>query len=162
MAIREVRKTGDPILSKVCKPVKNFDERLHILLDDMRETLIKYEGVGLAAPQVGILKRVFIIDYEDEFIEAINPEIVSFSGEETTLEGCLSVPDEWYEVTRPETVTLKAFDRYGNEFVVTGHGIIARAFCHENDHLDGVLFTAKLTQEEKEKQMRQRREMGEE
>lgn len=161
MAIREVRKIGDPILSKVCKPVKDFDERLHTLLDDMRETLKVYDGVGLAGPQVGVLKRVFIVEFDNEYIEAINPEIIETSGEETIREGCLSVPDEWYDVTRPEKVTLKASDRYGNEFVVTGHGITARAFCHENDHLNGILFVDKITEEEKRRQLQERMESEE-
>ena len=153
MAIREIRKKGDPILSKVCKPVVKFDEKLHILLDDMLETLRLHEGVGLAGPQVGVLKRIFIIDYDDFYLEAINPEIVSTTGEEIIREGCLSVPNEWYELARPETVTLKAFDRNGKEFEVTGEGIVAREFCHENDHLDGILFIDKLTEEEKLRQL---------
>ena len=153
MAIREVRKKGDPILEKVCKPVKNFDEKLHILLDDMKETLTKYEGVGLAAPQVGILKRVFIIDFDGEYIEAINPEIIETSGEEILREGCLSIPDEWYDVPRPAKVTLKACDRYGNSFVKIGEGIVARAFCHESDHLDGILYISKISEEEKLRQL---------
>jgi peptide deformylase len=158
MAIREVRKKGDPILEKVCKPVKVFDERLHILLDDMRETLKLYDGVGLAAPQVGILKRVFIIDFDGEFIEAINPEIVETSGEEILREGCLSIPDEWYDVPRPAKVTLKACDRYGNSFVKTAEGIVARAFCHESDHLDGRLYIQKISDEEKIRQIKMREE----
>lgn len=153
MAIREIRKKGDPILSKVCKPVVKFDEKLHILLDDMLETVRLHEGVGLAGPQVGVLKRVFIIDYDDFYVEAINPEIVSMSGEETVREGCLSVPNEWYDVPRPAKVTLKAFDRNGKEFEVTGEGIVARAFCHENDHLNGILFVDKLSEEEKRRQL---------
>ncbi|MBQ7976908.1 MAG: peptide deformylase [Clostridia bacterium] len=156
MAIREIRKKGDPILGKVCKPVKNFDEKLHILLDDMKETLKIYDGVGLAAPQVGILKRVFIIDFDGEYIEAINPEIVKTEGEEILREGCLSIPDEWYDVPRPSKVTLKACDRYGNSFVKVGEGIVARAFCHESDHLDGILYIQKISEEEKIRQMRMR------
>lgn len=155
MAIREIRKKGDPILSKACKPVVKFDEKLHILLDDMLETLRLHEGVGLAGPQIGVLKRIFIIDYDDFYLEAINPEIVSTSGEETVREGCLSVPNEWYDLSRPTSVTLKAFDRNGKEFEVTGEGIIARAFCHENDHLNGILFVDKLTEEEKRRQIEQ-------
>ena len=158
MAIREVRKIGDPILTKVCKPVKNFDERLHILLDDMRQTLKAHDGVGLAGPQVGVLKRIFIVDFDGQYIEAINPEIIETSGEVVVNEGCLSVPDQWYEVARPEKVTLKAQDRFGNEFVVTGQGIIARAFCHESDHLEGVLFVDRITEEEKERQLLERDE----
>lgn len=149
MAIREIRKIGDSILRKTSKPVKNFDTKLHILLDDMHETLAKFDGVGLAGPQVGILKRVFIVDFEDERIEAINPQIIEQSGEQTANEGCLSVPDEWYEVKRPDKVTIKAFDRNGNEFTKTADGIVARAFCHETDHLDGILFIDKVPPEVK-------------
>lgn len=151
MAIREVRKIGDPILRKVSKPVKNFDEKLHILLDDMHETLAKCEGVGLAAPQVGILKRVFIIVFEDKKIEAVNPEIVSQKGSQTGQEGCLSIPEEWYDVTRPNKVTLKAFDRFGNEFSIKAEELLARAICHEYDHLDGILYVDKLEGAEKER-----------
>ena len=151
MAIREVRKIGDPILRKISKPVKNFDEKLHILLDDMHDTLAKYEGIGLAAPQVGILKRVFIIKYDGTEIEAINPEIVSQKGSQTSQEGCLSIPEEWYDVTRPDKVTLKAFDRFGNEFSIKAEELLARAVCHENDHLDGILYVDRLEGEEKER-----------
>ena len=149
MAIREIRKKGDPILSKKCKPVTKFDDRLHMLLDDMHDTLATFEGVGLAAPQVGILKRVFICEYDGFSVEAINPEIISQSGEQTGTEGCLSIPGEWYEVTRPSKVTLKAQDRYGNEFTMDGEELIARCFCHETDHLDGILFIEKITEDEK-------------
>lgn len=153
MAIREIRKIGDPILRKTSKEVKNFDKKLHILLDDMHDTLASYDGVGLAGPQVGILKRVFIVDFDGERIEAINPQIIDESGEQTDNEGCLSIPDRWYEVTRPEKVTLKAFDRDGNEFTKTAEGIIARAFCHENDHLDGILFIDKVSPEDKQEML---------
>ncbi|MBP3361469.1 MAG: peptide deformylase [Clostridia bacterium] len=153
MAIREIRKNGDPILHKTCKAVKVFDEKLHTLLDDMHETLASYDGVGLAGPQVGILKRVFICDYEGQRIEAVNPEIIGSEGEQTGKEGCLSVPDEWYDVTRPEKVTLKAMDRSGKEFVMDAEGLIARCICHETDHLDGILFTQRITEEEKQRQL---------
>lgn len=153
MAIREIRKIGDPILRKTSKEVKNFDKKLHILLDDMHDTLASYDGVGLAGPQVGILKRVFIVDFDGERIEAINPQIIDESGEQTDNEGCLSIPDRWYEVTRPEKVTLKAFDRNGNEFTKTAEGLIARAFCHENDHLDGILFIDKVSPEDKQEML---------
>lgn len=146
MAIREIRVNDDPILRKVCKPVKEFDEKLHILLDDMKETLELHDGVGLAAPQIGILKRIFIVEYEDEYVEAINPEIIKVSGAETTTEGCLSVPDVWHELERPAKVTIKAYDRFGNQFEKTGKGIVARAFCHEYDHLEGILFIDKADQ----------------
>ena len=144
MAIREIRKKGDEVLGKVCKEVKVFDERLHILLDDMYDTMQKSGGVGLAAPQVGILKRAVVIDVGEGKIELINPEIVSQSGEQTGQEGCLSVPGEWYDVTRPMKVTVKAMDRNGNEIEVSGEELLARAFCHEIDHLDGKLFLSRV------------------
>lgn len=143
MAVREIRKIGDEILTKISKPVVNFDKRLHILLDDMYETMQKHEGVGLAAPQVGILRRAFVVEVEDKFIEAVNPEIIEESGEQTDKEGCLSVPEEYYEVTRPNVVTIKAQDRNGKEFTVTGEGLLARALRHEYDHLNGILFIEK-------------------
>lgn len=140
MAIRQIRTKEDEILYKNCKVVKNFDEKLHILLDDMYETLQKHNGVGLAAPQVGILKRAAIIDVGDGVIELINPEITEQSGSQTGSEGCLSVPDVWGEVERPNVVTVKAQDRNGKWFKITGEELLARAFCHEIEHLDGKLF----------------------
>ena len=138
MAIREIREKGDEILYKKCKAVVKFDEKLHILLDDMYETMQSRDGVGLAAPQVGILKRAVVID--DGKIELINPEIVEESGEQTGSEGCLSVPGVFGEVTRPNVVTVKAQDRDGKWFKITGKELLARAFCHEIEHLDGKLF----------------------
>lgn len=148
MALRNIVKKGDRVLEKKCRPIKDFDKRLHLLLNDMHETLLDSGGVGLAAPQVGILRRaVLVMDTnkedlppEEQIIELINPEIVATSGEQTGPEGCLSVPDVFGVVTRPYIVTVKAFDRYGKEFEVTGEGLTARAFCHEIDHLDGHLF----------------------
>ena len=140
MAIREIRETGDEILYKKCKAVVKFDEKLHILLDDMYETMQSRDGVGLAAPQVGILKRAVVIDVGDGKIELINPEIVEESGEQTGSEGCLSVPGVFGEVTRPNVVTVKAQDRDGKWFKITGKELLARAFCHEIEHLDGKLF----------------------
>ena len=140
MAIREIREKGDEILYKKCKAVVKFDERLHILLDDMYETMQSRDGVGLAAPQVGILKRAVVIDVGDGKIELINPEIVEESGEQTGSEGCLSVPGVFGEVTRPNVVTVKAQDRDGKWFKITGKELLARAFCHEIEHLDGKLF----------------------
>ena len=131
MAIREIREKGD---------VVKFDEKLHILLDDMYETMQSRDGVGLAAPQVGILKRAVVIDVGDGKIELINPEIVEESGEQTGSEGCLSVPGVFGEVTRPNVVTVKAQDRDGKWFKITGKELLARAFCHEIEHLDGKLF----------------------
>ena len=140
MAIREIREKGDEILYKKCKAVVKFDEKLHILLDDMYETMQSRDGVGLAAPQVGILKRAVVIDIGDGKIELINPEIVEESGEQTGSEGCLSVPGVFGEVTRPNVVTVKAQDRNGKWFKITGKELLARAFCHEIEHLDGKLF----------------------
>ena len=140
MAIREIREKGDEILYKKCKTVVKFDEKLHILLDDMYETMQSRDGVGLAAPQVGILKRAVVIDIGDGKIELINPEIVEESGEQTGSEGCLSVPGVFGEVTRPNVVTVKAQDRNGKWFKITGKELLARAFCHEIEHLDGKLF----------------------
>lgn len=140
MAIREIREKGDEILYKKCKAVVKFDEKLHILLDDMYETMQSRDGVGLAAPQVGILKRAVVIDVGDGKIELINPEIVEESGEQTGSEGCLSVPGVFGEVTRPNVVTVKAQDRDGKWFKITGKELLARAFCHEIEHLD-LLYT---------------------
>ena len=140
MAIREIREKGDEILYKKCKAVVKFDEKLHILLDDMYETMQSRDGVGLAAPQVGILKRAVVIDVGDGKIELINPEIVEESGEQTGSEGCLSVPGVFGEVTRPNVVTVKAQDRDGKWFKITAKELLARAFCHEIEHLDGKLF----------------------
>ena len=140
MAIREIREKGDEILYKKCKAVVKFDEKLHILLDDMYETMQSRDGVGLAAPQVGILKRAVVIDVGDGKIELINPEIVEESGEQTGSEGCLSVPGVFGEVTRPNVVTVKAQDRDGKWFKITGKELLARAYCHEIEHLDGKLF----------------------
>ena len=140
MAIREIREKGDEILYKKCKAVVKFDEKLHILLDDMYETMQSRDGVGLAAPQVGILKRAVVIDVGDGKIELINPERVEESGEQTGSEGCLSVPGVFGEVTRPNVVTVKAQDRNGKWFKITGKELLARAFCHEIEHLDGKLF----------------------
>lgn len=140
MAIRQIRTKGDEILYKNCKEVKNFDEKLHILLDDMYDTLQKNNGVGLAAPQVGILKRAAVIDVGDSVIELVNPEIIEQSGSQIGSEGCLSVPNVWGEVERPNVVTVKAQDRNGKWFKITGEELLARAFCHEIEHLDGKLF----------------------
>ena len=143
MAIREIRKKGDPCLEKVCHPVTEFNERLHLLLDDMRETLEESGGVGLAAPQVGILRRVCIVeDSEGEIIELVNPEVVEVSEEtQTGLEGCLSLPGKYGIVTRPEHVVVRAQDRNGDWYEYEGDEILARCFLHEIDHLDGHMYT---------------------
>lgn len=140
MAKRNIVKLGDEILRKVCRSQLNFDERLHMVLDDMAETMYAAEGVGLAAPQIGMLRRYCIIDVGDGKIELINPVIVETEGEQTGDEGCLSIPNRYETVTRPMKVTVRAQDRYGNNFTVTGEGLKARALCHEIDHLDGKLY----------------------
>lgn len=144
MAIRQIRTKEDEILYKKCKEVKNFDEKLHILLDDMYETMKKHDGVGLAAPQVGILKRAVVIDVGDGVIELINPEIIETSGTQIGSEGCLSVPKVFGEVERPNVVTAKAQDRNGKWFKVTGKELLARAICHEVEHLEGKLFLERV------------------
>ena len=140
MAIREIRKYDDPALYKVCRPVEKFVERLGELLDDMAETMYQANGVGLAAPQVGILRRVVVIDVGDGIIELVNPRILRTAGSETTSEGCLSFPGEYGLVERPTEVEIEAEDRHGKTFRMTGHDLLARAFCHETDHLDGKVF----------------------
>ena len=163
MALRRIVEVGDDVLTKKCREVKEFNERLHILLDDMRETLLDSGGVGLAAPQVGVLRRaVLVMDVnrteltdEEQIIELINPKIISSSGEQDGPEGCLSYPGKYGMVKRPMTVTVRALDRNGNPFEVSGTGITARAFCHELDHLEGQMFMRlaerMLTDEELEK-----------
>ena len=144
MAIRNITKDGDPILRKVCRPVTDFNERLHTILEDMAETMHKADGVGLAGPQVSFLRRVCVIDVGDEhgLIELINPEIVYKSVEtQYCQEGCLSVPDRYGMTTRPMKVKVRAQDRNGEFFEVEGEGLLAQALCHEIDHLDGKLFT---------------------
>ena len=141
MATRIVRTYEDEILRKKCKPVKAFDAKLHMLLDDMAETMYESNGVGLAAPQVGMLRRAVVIDIGDGILELINPEILETSGEQTGSEGCLSVPGKAGDVTRPNYVKVRAFDRDGNEYEVEGEELMARALCHEIDHLDGILYT---------------------
>ncbi len=145
MALREIRTEGDSCLNKVCREVEKFDERLHILLDDMKETLKKAQGVGLAAPQVGILKRIFIIDDPEQgMIEFINPVIVEKEGSYIDVEGCLSLPGKVGTVERPMKTTCKAFDRFGNEFSYTGEELYSKCICHEYDHLDGILYASKV------------------
>ncbi len=140
MAIRQIVKEGDDVLTKKCRTVEKFDERLAILIDDMIETLHLSNGVGLAAPQVGILKRVVVIDVGEGVIELVNPKIIAYSGEQETLEGCLSCPGEWGITKRPDYVKVKAQDRFGNEFTIEGRELLAKAFCHELDHLEGIIF----------------------
>lgn len=141
MALRKIVQVGDDTLRKKSFPITSFDKKLAQLLDDMRETLTNADGAGLAAVQVGVLRRVFIVDVEEGFFEFINPEITSRSGEQTGKEGCLSVRGKWGMVTRPNKVTIKAMDRNGKAFKVKAEGLFARAICHENDHLDGIIYT---------------------
>lgn len=141
MGLRKILTDKDPALHKVCKPVTNFDGKLHKLLDDMAETLEEANGVGLAAPQVGILRRVVIVDVGDEIVELINPSLLETHGEQEGAEGCLSVPGKYGLVKRPYYAKVKAQDRYGEWFEVEGEELIARCFCHELDHLDGIVYT---------------------
>ncbi len=140
MAIRNIVKEGDEILRKKSRVVVKFDERLHTLLDDMAQTMYEAHGVGLAAPQVGILKRVVVIDVGDGLIELVNPVIIEAKGKNEGSEGCLSIPGEWGIVVRPNKVKVKAQNRYGEEIILKGTDLLARAFCHEIDHLEGILF----------------------
>jgi len=168
MAVRNILKDDDPGLSKKSRAVTDFNKRLHILLDDMRETMIEANGLGLAAPQVGILRRAALIvdiniegeSREEKIIELVNPEIISTDGEQTGNEGCLSLPGIYGIVTRPETVWVKAQDRFGSEFELEGKGLTARAICHECNHLDGIIFTSLaerlLTEEELEQLVAER------
>ena len=144
MALRKILTDKEPALHKVCKPVTDFDAKLHKLLDDMTETLIESGGVGLAAPQVGILRRVFLVDIgeeENEIVEFINPEIIETDGEQVGPEGCLSVPGKYGLVKRPYYAKVRAQDRNGEWFEAEGEELIGRCFCHENDHLDGIIYT---------------------
>ena len=146
MGIRKIVVQGDPLLNKKCHPVTNFNKRLHDLLDDMTETLAQANGVGLAAPQVGVLRRVAIVDTGDTYLELINPEILYTEGEQTDAEGCLSYPGKYGMVTRPKIVKIRATDRNGAEYEYTGEDLTARAFCHEIDHLNGHFFTELVTE----------------
>ena len=152
MGLRKILTQEESVLHKVCRPVTEFDDKLHALLDDMAETLKEANGVGLAAPQVGILRRIFIVDLGDEIVELINPEILETEGEQDGMEGCLSVPGEYWLVKRPMRVKAQAQDRNGFWFEIQGEELIARCLCHENDHLNGHLYTEiayhKLTDEE--------------
>ena len=141
MGLRKILTDKDPALHKVCKPVEKFDAKLHKLLDDMRETLIDSNGVGLAAPQVGILRRVVLVDTGEEILELMNPTLVETDGEQVGPEGCLSVPGRYGLVKRPYYAKVRAQDRDGNWFEVEGEELIARCFCHEIDHLDGIVYT---------------------
>ena len=163
MALRKIVLQGDECLTKVCRPVTDFNSRLHTLLDDMTDTLLDSGGVGLAAPQVGILRRVCVVlNEDDEVIELVNPEIIFTDGEQTGLEGCVSVPGKYGVVTRPEVVRVRAQDRNGDFFEVEDSDLTARCFCHEIEHLDGHLFIEHtdrlMTEEELQEFIRQQEE----
>lgn len=145
MAIRNIIQLGDPTLRKKSFEVTDFGEKTKQLLDDMKDTLAKANGAGLAAPQVGVLRRIFVVSVDDMYFECINPVIVKQSGSQTGEEGCLSVKGKYGTVTRPNKVTVKAFDRNGKQFKVDAEGFLARAFCHEYDHLDGIIYVDKAT-----------------
>ena len=144
MAIRKIRIEGDPILNKKAKKVVSITNSTKVLLDDMVETMYEQDGVGLAAPQVGILRRIFVVDVGEGAVEFINPEILEVSGEQIGIEGCLSVPGKVGNVSRPEYVKVKALNRDGEEFIIEGHELMARAILHEYDHLEGELFLSKV------------------
>lgn len=163
MALRKIVLQGDECLTKVCRPVTDFNSRLHTLLDDMTDTLLDSGGVGLAAPQVGILRRVCVVlNEDDEVIELVNPEIIFTDGEQTGLEGCLSIPGKYGVVTRPEVVRVRAQDRNGDFFEVEDSDLTARCFCHEIEHLDGHRFIEHtdrlMTEEELQEFIRQQEE----
>ena len=141
MGLRRILTDKEPALHKTCKPVTNFDARLHKLLDDMRETLLDSGGVGLAAPQIGILRRVVLVDNGEEILELVNPTMVETDGEQVGAEGCLSVPGKYGLVKRPYYAKVRAQDRNGNWFETDGEELTARCFCHELDHLDGIIYT---------------------
>lgn len=148
MALRNIIKLGDPVLNKKSRTVEKFDDKLAQLIDDMKDTMYHGNGVGLAAVQVGILKRVVVIDIGEGLIELVNPEIVFEEGEQISQEGCLSLPGKWGVTKRPEKVQVKAQDRNGKWQVFTGEGLKAKAFCHEIDHLEGILFTSHIIEGE--------------
>ena len=141
MGLRKILTDKDPALHKVCRPVEKFDGRLHKLLDDMAETLEQANGVGLAAPQIGILRRVVIVDTGEKILELVNPTLLETSGEQVGAEGCLSVPGKYGLVKRPNYAKVRAQDRNGNWYEAEGEELIARCFCHELDHLDGIMYT---------------------
>lgn len=147
MALRNIRIEGDEILRKKCRKVDKIDRRLLTLIEDMKETMYKADGVGLAAPQIGILKRMAVIDVGEGPIVIINPEIIEKEGSYVDIEGCLSIPGRQGTVERPEKVKVKALNERGEEVIIKGEGLLARAFCHEIDHLDGILFIDKTIEE---------------
>ena len=148
MAIRTIRIYGDDLLRKKCRVVDDINQRISILIEDMKETMYNSNGIGLAAPQVGILKRIVVIDVGDGLITLINPEIVEMQGSQLEREGCLSIPGVQKSVDRPEIVKVKAINEIGEKIIIDGEGLLARALCHEIDHLDGVLFIDKAIEDE--------------
>ena len=152
MATRRILTEGDEILRKISRPVKEIDKRTKILLDDMAETMYKNDGVGLAAPQVGILRRIVVIDIGEGLLELINPEIVYSEGSKIDTEGCLSIPGRRGTVERPAKVIVQALNRKGKPIQVTGEGLMAVALCHELDHLDGILYTDKMIEDVTDKE----------
>lgn len=169
MAIRNVLTDDHPSLRKKCRPYTEFNERLHELLDDMTDTMLEQNGVGLAAPQVGVIRRCCVVletnvaeDEEDYIIELVNPEIISVDGEQEGAEGCLSFPGRFGIVRRPDHVVVRAQDRDGNFFEVEGFGLTARAFCHEIDHLDGVVYMDRAERMLTDEEMREMYQTGEE
>ena len=164
MATRKIITEGNPTLAKISRPVTAFDQRLGILIDDMKETLVQANGIGLAAPQVGVLRRVVVVDLGDEIVELVNPRILEQAGEQDGLEGCLSVPERFGMVKRPNYVKIEAQDRHGDLYEYEGEELIARCFCHELEHLDGHLYTERayrmLTQEEYEELIKSQQEEG--
>lgn len=160
MGLRKIMTVKEPCLHKVCRPVEKFDGKLHKLLDDMKETLAEANGVGLAAPQVGILRRVVVVDTGEEMLELVNPELLETDGEQVGSEGCLSVPGKYGIVKRPNYAKVRAYDRDGNEFEVEGEELMARCFCHELDHLDGIVYTEIMERYLTEEEMREQSEEG--
>ncbi len=145
MAIRNIRKDGDEVLRKKSREVEEINDKILMLLKDMADTMYDADGAGLAAPQVGVLKRVVVIDIGDGLVELINPVIRSQSGQQTTIEGCLSIPGIWGEVERPSHVVVEALNAKGEKIVIEGDDFMTQALCHEIDHLDGILFKDKVT-----------------
>ena len=160
MGLRKIMTVKEPCLHKVCRPVEKFDGKLHRLLDDMKETLAEANGVGLAAPQVGILRRVVVVDTGEDMLELVNPELLETSGEQVGSEGCLSVPGKYGIVKRPNYAKVRAYDRDGNEFEVEGEELMARCFCHELDHLDGIVYTEIMERYLTEEEMKEQSEEG--
>ena len=155
MALRKILNDQDPALHKVCKPVEEFNSKLHRLLDDMRDTLIESGGVGLAAPQVGILRRVVLVDNGEEILELVNPTLVETADEQEGPEGCLSISGKYGLVKRPYYAKVRAQDRNGNWFEAEGEEFTARCFCHELDHLDGILYTQVMERLLTDKELRE-------